>query len=371
MIYKVEKCRVCGYKRKEESPKEAGACPKCSGPLSFSDNWYIDYYVSGRRRTEAVSPRRKDAEDAYAKKRVDIREGRYWDKVADITWESAKKNFCAWMLTNVMPNTKRMYDNSLLILDPHFRGMTLNQIRPADVERFKGKRLKEGVKAATVNRDLATIKRLYSLAEDNGDIEVNRMRKVKLLKEGDGRIRVLTAEERGKLMENAKVPWLRMAILVALNTGMRKETIVTLRWPEIDFRGDFILKPGAKGGKTARIPLAPSLKAELASWKNGQAVMSQWVFSSPDDPAKHVHVRSHTTWDAALENAGIKDFRFHDLRHCFATDFLRATGDLNALRDILGHADLKMVLRYAHVLDDHKKEAMEKFDAKATEKKES
>lgn len=368
MIYKVEKCR-CGYKRKEPTPKSPARCPKCLIPMEYSDNWYFDYYAGGRRITRAVTPKRKDAEDERAKVRVDIRENRFFDKASDVSWETAKKNFSSWMQTNVMPNTIRMYENSLTILDPYFRGLTLNAIRPVDVERFKKKRLEEKVKPATVNRDLATLKRLFSIAEDNGDIEVNRMRKVKLMKEGTGRIRVLSSEERQKLMDNIKVPWLRMAVIVALNTGMRKESIITLRWPEIDFRGDFILKPGTKGGKTARIPLAPSLKAELASWKNGQAVMSQWVFPSPDPdkPGDHVHVRSHTTWDTALENAGIKDFCFHSLRHCFATTFLRETKDLAALQKILGHSNIAMTMRYSHVLDEHLKEAMEVFDGRNTQ----
>lgn len=375
-VFKLAVCE-CGNRKRDPKPtKKPPLCPKCGADMTYRDNWYISYQVAGSKRTEAIGPQRRLAEDALAKKRVEIREGRFFDKLKDISWEDAKKIFCRWMQTNVRPNTIKQYDNSLSVLDKYFSGKTLMKIGAEDIEAFKIERLQAGkyvgkkdkrrdVTHATVNRDLAVIKRVFSLCEEWGKIEYNKIAKVKLLNEGEGRTRFLTEEEIKRLLEEAKnvSSRLHMAVTIALDTGLRKETILTLQWSDIDFNQNEIKKE-SKGGKIVRVPLTERLKSTLLAWRQEQwkAVASPYVIPSAINPNEPTRVDSFKSFRSACKKAGIENFRFHDLRHTFASHFLMKTRDLRALQEILAHSDIKTTMRYAHLLDEHKKRAMEVFE---------
>lgn len=372
-VFKLAKCS-CGYLKNAPKPgKEAGACPKCSKPMRYLDNWYISYQVNGKKYVEAVGSQKRDAEAALGKIKGNIKEGRFFDKAPSTSWPKAVDLFRAWFQTNVKSHTVRMYENSLKVLGEHFERYTLDKISAPMVERFKSERasqvivLNEGqpnetsrqISAATVNRDLATLKRLFSLAEQWGLVEVNKIRKVRLLKENNARIRYLTADEEKRLLAKCTTPHLYLAVLIALNTGLRKEGIFTLRWSEVDFTHNKITKV-VKGDKKVHIPLTAALREALLE-KKRDTVLSQFVLPS-DRKQGSAYTDLKKSFAHALRAARIKDFRFHDLRHTFATNFLRRTKDINALREILGHSDLKMTMRYAHILDEHIKEAMETFE---------
>lgn len=373
-VYKILKCDDCGYHKNEPEPgKVAPPCPRCTIPARYSDNWYIDYYASGVRKTEAVAPQKTMAVAALAKRKTEIREGRFFDKVKAPTWTAACKDFRKWFETNVAPKTARMYENSLRVLGAHFEGYTLDKITMQMVENFKTDRLaagkepkKEGGKVlpitnSTVNRDLATIKRMFSLAEEWGQIEVNKIVKVKLLKENDARLRFLTEKEMDKLLASCNQEWLKIAVLIALETGLRKGSVFDLTWGAVDFpRRQITAK--VKGNKIVRVPLTNRLHDELKAYKERQKIMSQWVIPAPNDPAKQVPVDHHATFDRTCTRAGLHDFRFHDLRHTFASHFLMRTGDIRTLQEILGHADIKMTMKYSHVLDEHKHKAMGEYE---------
>ena len=358
-IFKRARCGACGFNRRE--PKQGrtiAPCPKCSGSMLLMENWYIDYRLHGKQCTEAVGPSKKEAEDALSKIKTSIREGRFFDKASSTPWEEAVEQFIAWGKANVKATTVRMYRNSLKNMEPHFERYTLDKITPHMVEQFKAMRLAKGVKPATVNRDLATIKRLFSLSEHWGLVEMDRVRKVKLLKENNERLRYLTANEEANLINACQTPHLRLAVLIALNTGLRKDGVFTLKWSEVDFELNRISKL-VKGDKRVYIPLTPALRDALLDAKKGK-VLSQYALPSPKcagEPCTDLK----RGFSMALRAARIKDFRFHDLRHTFATNFLRRTKDINALREILGHGDLKMTMRYAHILDEHLREAMDVF----------
>lgn len=287
-------------------------------------------------------------------------------------WFEAAEMFRQWFRTNKKPKTRAMYENSLKTLTEYFGHLTLNQISPALVEEFKARRAKETrvaiidgkateipISPATINRDLATLKRLFSLSEEWGLISVNRIHRIKLLKENNKRLRFLTDEEIEKLLQHCEQPHLKLTVRIALETGLRKEAILSLRWSEIDFQSKMIHK-ATKADKIVHIPLTELLEHELRSWRQFQKVLSPFVITYKGQPVKDIK-RSFAT---ACRNAGIKDFRFHDLRHTFASHFLMRTKDLKTLQEILGHSDITTTMRYAHLLDEHKKEAMKRFEQK-------
>jgi integrase len=129
-----------------------------------------------------------------------------------------------------------------------------------------------------------------------------------------------------------------------------------LRWTDIDFlqheiviRGDY-----AKSGKTRYVPLNDEAFTVLCHWRP-VAERSDWVFPNGND-GPLTSVRS--SWKRVLQSACVSDFRWHDLRHHFASSLVMKGVDLNTVRELLGHSDLAMTLRYAHLSPEHKAEAV-------------
>lgn len=365
MEFKMERCK-CGYSRRESNPKTAGLCPRCGEQMKYSENWYTSYQVNGKRRVESVGPNKKDAVDRRAKVRVDVRENRFFDKAKDCTWRKAKDQFLAWAENNLAPLSVASYRNSLKNLTRIFDGMMLSQIRPANVERYKKDRLGEGAAPGTVNLEVATLKRLVSLAatEEWGLVEIDRIHKVPMLKTSS-RVRFLEEEELARLLAELD-GWNRMAVMIAVNTGLRSGAIKSMPWKAVDFQAGTITVK-TKGSKIVTVPMTAQLRDELVKWRAEQLagpVISPYVF--PPARAKsgsaHVSAKSMGGFHSALKRAGIEDFVFHDLRHTFATLFYRRTKDWKALQEILGHADISTTMKiYTHLHKDHLQDAMKEF----------
>lgn len=130
-------------------------------------------------------------------------------------------------------------------------------------------------------------------------------------------------------------------VLLAINTGLRRRELLSLQWSDIDIEGRMLTVRDeyAKNGKQRYIPLNAEASSTLRQWAS-QRGTSGAVFGIRD---------AKTAWTNALDAAGISSFRFHDLRHHFASKLVRAGVDLNTVRELLGHADIKMTLRYAHL----------------------
>jgi integrase len=306
------------------------------------------------------------ADAAHAKQVTAIREGRFFDKTDDYSWTDAVDKFRKWFSANTMPKTIAMYENSLKMLAPHFDQYYLSQITPEMVDEFKALRMLT-VTNSTVNRDIATIKR-----EEWRLIHNNPLHSVKKLKENPSRIRFLSDEEAGKLLaacdkkegDGRRSTWLRMAVLIALNTGIRKETITSLRWDEVDFKANFI-KARTKGDKMTSVPIVPDLLSPLLEYQKAEkakTVLSPYLFPSHKDARRPIRADIHGSFDNACNTAGIKDFRFHDLRHTFAKNFYKRTRDWKALTTLLSHSDVSITMKiYVNFDDGDLTEAMKRF----------
>ena len=130
-------------------------------------------------------------------------------------------------------------------------------------------------------------------------------------------------------------------VLLAVNTGLRRRELLTLRWIDIDLEGRLLTvrDDAAKNGKQRHIPLNVEAHSVLSQWASQQGQSGE-VFAVTD---------VKTAWSNLLQAAEVSGFRFHDLRHHFASRLVRAAVDLNTVRELLGHADIKMTLRYAHL----------------------
>ena len=149
-------------------------------------------------------------------------------------------------------------------------------------------------------------------------------------------------------------------VLVSLNTGMRRGEVFELTWKEADLDRREITVDGAKAksGQTRHIPLNDQAWSTLSDWRM-QAGESALIFPSRDG-GQFNNVRK--SWEAVLVAAEVEDFRWHDMRHTFASKLVMAGVDLNTVRELLGHSDIKMTLRYAHLAPEHKAAAVAKLN---------
>ena len=148
-------------------------------------------------------------------------------------------------------------------------------------------------------------------------------------------------------------------VLLSINTGMRRGEVFNLKWENVNLERAIITIDGdfSKSGKTRHIPLNTEAFNVLKTWKK-ERNHPTLVFPSKNGRKFNNIKRS---WAGLLKEANIENFRWHDLRHHFASRLVMSGVDLNTVRELLGHSDMTMTLRYAHLAPEHKANAVEKL----------
>jgi len=323
------------------------------GKYKKGGNWYIDFYVHGKRKREKIGPSKVLAETVLAKRKVEIAENRFLDirKGLKVKFEELA---AMYLELHAKPNKKSWHsdEDTTKLLKKYFGGRYLAEITPLSVEKFKMERAKK-VSPATVNRALACLKCMFNKAIQWGKADMNPVRQVKLFKEDNKRIRYLEKEEIAKLLARCR-GYLKAVVILALNTGMRKGEILNLKWHDCDFRHNIIYLYNTKNGEKREIPM--NEQARVALIKVRKHPESAYIFCNKrGDPIKDIKKSFFT----ALDKAGIIQFHFHDLRHTFASHLVMSGVDLNTVRELMGHKSLEMTLRYSHLSPDHKQRAVD------------
>jgi integrase len=261
-----------------------------------------------------------------------------------------------------------------------FGNKKLTEISAWSLEKYRSGRLKD-VSDSTVNRELDTLRAALNKAVQWGVLKSNPMATVKrsrvdsqapvryLTPDEDKRLRDALDAREAKRRENREKfnQWrrergykefpkytdgtftdhLKPMVLLALNTGMRRGELFNLKRADINFVGRILTVVGktAKSLQTRHIPLNDEAFAVLQQWY-GQRNKSDLVFPSHDGERMD---NISTSWERLIKDAKIENFRFHDCRHDFASKLVMAGVDLNTVRELLGHSDIKMTLRYAHL----------------------
>lgn len=233
-----------------------------------------------------------------------------------------------------------------------------DEVRPSDVVAWRAKRKKEdGVADATVNRAVAFLKRIYNLAILDGVFTAaNPVSRVKQIRENNSRVRYLTEEEETALRAAAR-PEFWPLVEVAYLSGLRQGEQFTLQREDLDFRARVITIRESKHGEKRTVPmsnrLAELLRTQLDSHK------SDWVYPG-QDAAEHYRGRSAIgALQTALRHAGIKNFKWHDLRHTFCSRLVMAGASLASVQQLAGHKTISVTMRYAHLSPEHNRAAME------------
>lgn len=251
-----------------------------------------------------------------------------------------------------------------------FAGVQLKALTLAAVEAWQARLMTEQrpprkgkeeprppLSVASVNRHLACLKHMLTKAQDWDLISnetLERLRRVKLAKEENQRQRFLSIEEYQRLIAAAE-PHLQPILIFALNTGCRKSEIMELTWDRVDLEHGFIHLDKTKSGSPRDIPINKTLRDCLQA--QIRRIDTLLVFYNPKTGSRWHDLKR--PFANACQKAKIIDFRFHDLRHTFASQLVMAGVDLTTVSRLLGHASLTMTLRYAHLAPDHLKGAVE------------
>lgn len=322
-----------------------------------ADNWYIDYYIKGRRKRKKIGHSKKLAEQVLSDVQLKIAKGEYLGIFDEkkVLFEEFTKKYLDFSKANKAWSSMRRDQFSIDVLTSFFRGKYLFEMTPETVEKYKAKRL-EKVGPASVNRELACLKHMYTKAMEWQYVKANPAKGVKLLKEPPGRLRYLSADEIEALVGQCP-KHIRPIVIMALNTGMRKSEILNLRWKEIDLTNRRITVVNSKNNESRVIPMNNTLYQELLSLSASSE--GEFVFSSRRD-CPFIDIKKG--FAVAMKKAKIKEFRFHDLRHTFGSHLVMQGVDLKTVQQLLGHKEIRMTMRYSHLSPEHVQKAVEKLD---------
>lgn len=266
--------------------------------------------------------------------------------------------FVSEHLPTLKPSAAKRYGVSINQLIDHFEGMSLEDITSAPLSDFENARRAQGVSNSTIRRDLACLSSMFSCAEDAEWITGNpvliymRRRAKRGLKEAPPRKRYLNKTEEEKLLAACKANRngigkehviLCAAVAFAIDTGLRKEEQMTLTWSLVDLERKEVKVPDhrAKSGKGRTVPLQDRTLEILKTLPRGG---SPYVFFNGVSGTRYYNLRK--TFGIAMQTAGIKEFRWHDLRRTCGCRLLQDKGlDILTVSKWLGHSSISVTER--------------------------
>jgi len=317
--------------------------------------WWVDIHApnGARIRRSTGTEDNRLAQEYHDHLKVDLwRIHKLGDKPRR-TWQEAAVKWC-----KVKKNKKDINKDiaKLKWFDDFIGDAYLDEITYQRVEFIADAKESEGVEGATVNRYLALLRSILRKAMLEWEW-IDKVPKMPMRTEPEGRIRWLTVAEVDRLL--AALPeYYALPAAFSLATGPRQRNVLNLRWSQIDLeRRVAWLNPGeTKNGAGLSIPLNDDALAVLARC---QGQHPEFVFTKDGARIKEIDNRS---WKAALAVAKIDDFRWHDLRHTWASRHIQNRTSLAELKELGGWKTDRMVLRYAHLCSDQKQKAAQNID---------
>lgn len=271
--------------------------------------------------------------DRYIKEELPNRKSDQAKFKMQLVWWRDKIGDC--MLSQITPNLLSKYKD-VLAKEP--------SLKPQ-----KGNLTRSG---ATVNRYMACLSIVLSKATKEWEwIDENPMFKVAKKQETRGRVRYLAREEKSKLLSECKnlSRELYLLVLIAVTSGARYGEIINLKWNNIDFSNRLYHFLNTKNGDDRGVPIAGIVFEELKVFGNVRNIKSDYIFSNKNGGKLYLR----NLFYKAMENSGIEDFHFHDLRHTAASYLAMNGASLLEIAEILGHKTLAMVKRYSHLTQKH------------------
>ena len=326
--------------------------------------WWVRYHDEhGGEHREKVGPKGL-ASRVYQKRKTEVAERRFFPERIRHR-DPLLRDFVDDYLARVRGTLRSYPDQARCgrLWKASLGSRTLRQVVAGDVQRYVAQRITE-VRPASVNREVAFLKRVFNVAIDDGLAETNPVRKVKLIKENNARVRYLTDDEEAKLRaEVREEAW--PVVELALNTGLRRAELFTLKWEHVDFKANVLTIARTKSGRARRVPMNSRVRDLLRALPG--RLKGEWVLpSETGETAVDSQNFMNRVFTPALKRAGVQDFRWHDLRHTFASRLVMKGVDIRTVQELLGHADIRMTLRYSHLSPAHLLDAVEKLTEERT-----
>lgn len=313
--------------------------------------WYYEFMMFGIRKHGACRgcKERSDALEFEAEIKEELSLIHRGKKTTEslITVKEMFELFLEYSKANNKEKTISINESRIEFFKEYFGEKTkITEITPAKIEELKIYLTNKNNKSnSTFNRYYASLSKAFNLIITEKKLNMqNPCKLVKKLKEDNTKDRYLTPEEEKKLMKELS-PHLKPIVICALTTGLRLSNILNLKWESIDLEQNYIeiLKQENKGHKKIKLPIAPKFKEELEKIgikKEG------YVFVNPDTGKPYTTIK--TGFNRALDRAGIKNFRFHDLRHTVGTRLVANGADLITVKEFLAHSQITTTQRYMH-----------------------
>ena len=323
--------------------------------------YWIDFKdASGLRHRRKIGPSKRVAKEVLDGILGQVARRQYLGVVEDSTISFT--DFAKIWAGRVRPTLKpRSQERWFGIVEKHLKPAfpaALRTITVADAERYIARRSETGAEPSTINREITVLKHMLRRAVAWEYLSRNQIETIKPLKEGPGRTRFLSLEEIERLLEACTFEdarselardYIRAFILVALNTGMRRNEILSLSRRSVDWQNRMVTLADTKNGDARHVYLND---AALGALRSVPAKLGDDRFF-PFRPWQVTMAVRRT-----VKRAGIDDFKLHDTRHTFASYQAMAGVQARGLQALLGHRDGRMTTRYSHLSDAYLKAAV-------------
>ncbi|RXJ73295.1 integrase [Veronia nyctiphanis] len=366
--------------------------------------YYLYYRIDGKQVNFKIGPASDltpaQARDLAREKIGEVAKGNDVHEVKKATKQETLRRkhlkFSVFLEDRYLPYLKTRNPKTAMRTVNHLRSRfsflmekDLDQITAWEIEKWRSDERKLGKAPATINYTVNTLKGALSRAVEWGLIASHELSKVKTIKSDNTRVRYLNEQEEKRLRHALKqrdinirharqsanehrekrryetlpdltditfVDYFEPLVILAMNTGLRRGELLQLAWSDISLTQKYLtVRAGNAKSKSGRtVPLNNEAFETLSEWRK-QNPDNSYVFQGKTGvPLTDVK----KPWATVLDIALIDSFNFHDLRHHFASKLVMAGVDLNTVRELLGHSDLKMTLRYAHLAPEHKAAAV-------------
>lgn len=328
-----------------------------NGKLSFR----AELAIAGFPRQRKTFGKRSQALAWAQRTEIDMREGQF-SKAEKAKLHSVTEMIDRYIATVLQTKTdrERYRQNQhmqLLWWKQQLGDYELSKLRASSIAEARDKLLTYGRrrrKPATINRYLAAFSHVLSIAYKEWEwLPENPIATVKKMKEPRGRVRFLSEKERLKLLAACKKETtkpLYEIVTLAIATGPRKNEALSVKIHDIDLKRGSIVLEHTKNGERRSLHLSPFIVKMLREYISTSRIVDGFLFPAV---GKKLPVNIDYEFRAAVKAAGIKDFRFHDLRHTAASYLAMNGASLVEIAEFLGHKTLNMVKRYAHLLKAH------------------
>lgn len=250
-------------------------------------------------------------------------------------------------------------------IEPHFGRLRLDEVSAEHIAKFKAVKLKDEYNRKSVTNQLAVLRRMLAVAVEWGRIPHMPGAKWQLRAPAPP-FDFLSFDEAVRLVDAAGGMW-RVLILVALRTGLRHGELIALRWQDVDLvAGRLMVRQALSGkiidtpknGRSREVPLSDETISALKAYRH---LRGEYMFCEENG---HLLTRYACKWPlwAACKRAGLRLIGWHALRHTFASHLVMRGAPLKAVQELLGHADVTMTMRYAHLSADVRRDAVQLLD---------